>query len=109
GTFSGQPNTTVVAKNQSAIQAAFGIATWPTSQGSIDLGGRVLDAIAIPGHEAQHIALYDRNTGLLLTGDTLYPGFLFIPDWPTYHDSVIRLADFAATRPIAHVLGAHIE
>jgi len=109
GTFTGQPNTTVVAKSQAAIQATFGIATWPTDLGSIDLGGRVLDAVAIPGHEAQHIALYDRNTGLLLTGDTLYPGHLFISNWSQYHDSVIRLAEFAATRPIAHVLGAHVE
>ncbi len=109
GTFSGQPNTTVIAKTQSAIQTAFDITTWPTDPGQIDLGGRAIDALAIPGHEAQHIALYDRNTGLLLTGDTLYPGFLFISNWSQYHDSVIRLADFAATRPIAHVLGAHVE
>jgi glyoxylase-like metal-dependent hydrolase (beta-lactamase superfamily II) len=27
----------------------------------------VLDVLAIPGHQAAHIALYDRNTGLLLT------------------------------------------
>ncbi|HEX5060213.1 MAG TPA: MBL fold metallo-hydrolase [Kofleriaceae bacterium] len=108
-TFSGQANTTVVAKTIAAIQAQFAIATWPTSAGTIDLGGRVLDVLAIPGHEAQHIAIYDRRTGLLFTGDTLYPGLLFINDWATYRTSVSRLAQFAATHPIAHVLGAHIE
>ena len=108
-TFIGQPGVTVVARSISAIQSTFGIATWPTSTGSYDLGGRVLDVLAIPGHETQHIAIYDRTTGLLFTGDTLYPGLLFINDWATYRTSVGRLAQFAAAHPIAHVLGAHIE
>lgn len=109
GSFTGQANTTVVARMQPAIQARFGITTWPTTAGTIDLGGRVLDVLAIPGHEAQHIAIYDRKTGLLFTGDTLYPGLLFINDWATYRTSVARLAQFVATHPIAHVLGAHVE
>lgn len=108
-TFSGQPNTTVVAKSLGAIQSQFGITTWPTSEGTIDLGGRVLDVLAIPGHETQHIAIYDRKTGLLFTGDTLYPGLLFINDWTAYRASVHRLAQFVATHPVSHVLGAHIE
>jgi glyoxylase-like metal-dependent hydrolase (beta-lactamase superfamily II) len=107
--FSGQPGVTIVARNLAAIQAAFGITSWPTSTGSLDLGGRVLDVLAIPGHESQHIAIYDRQTGLLLTGDSLYPGFLFVSDWSTYRTSIARLADFATSRPIAHVLGAHVE
>jgi hydroxyacylglutathione hydrolase len=107
--FVGQPSTTVVALNRTTIQQTFGITTWPTSAGTYELGDRTLDVLAIPGHEAQHIAIYDRQTGLLLTGDTLYPGLLFINDWPTYRTSVSRLAQFAAAHPIAHVLGAHIE
>jgi glyoxylase-like metal-dependent hydrolase (beta-lactamase superfamily II) len=109
GTFTGQPNITVVARTRAAVQAAFGIGTWPTDQGMLDLGGRVLDVLAIPGHEAQHIAIYDRQTGLLLSGDSLYPGLLFINDWTTYRTSMGRLAQFVASHPIAHVLGAHIE
>jgi len=107
--FSGRANTTVVAKTVAAVQAAFGIATWPTDVGSIDLGDRVIDVVPIPGHEATHIALYDRQTGLALTGDTLYPGLLFIDDWTAYRASVARLRSFLATRPVSHVLGAHIE
>lgn len=107
--FSGQPMTTVVARTRAAVQAAFGIATWPTDRGMLDLGGRVLDVLAIPGHQAEHIAIYDRRTGLLLTGDSLYPGMLFVNDWPTYRASISRLADFVETHPIAHVLGAHVE
>jgi glyoxylase-like metal-dependent hydrolase (beta-lactamase superfamily II) len=107
--FIGEPGTTVVAKTRAAVQAAFGITSWPTDQGQLDLGGRVLDVIAIPGHEATHIAIYDRQTGLLLTGDTLYPGLLFISNWTEYRASVHRLVQFVATHPVAHVLGAHIE
>jgi hydroxyacylglutathione hydrolase len=107
--FAGQPMTTVVGGTRAAVQAAFGIATWPTDRGTLDLGGRVLDVLAIPGHEAQHIAIYDRRTGLLLTGDSLYPGLLFVNDWPTYRTSISRLAAFVAAHPIAHVLGAHVE
>jgi glyoxylase-like metal-dependent hydrolase (beta-lactamase superfamily II) len=101
---------TVIGKTVSAVQQAFGIASWPTDQGTFDLGGgRVLDVIAIPGHEQTHIALYDRQTGLLLSGDSLYPGLLFISDWAAYRTSMHRLATFVAAHPIAHVLGAHIE
>lgn len=107
--FTGQPMTTVVGTSRAAVQAAFGITTWPTTVGTLDLGGRVLDVIGIPGHEQAHIAIYDRQTGLLLTGDTLYPGLLFINDWATYRTSIARLAQFVATHPIAHVLGAHVE
>lgn len=105
----GQPRTTVVGTSVASVQAAFGINAWPTDAGELDLGGRVLDALAIPGHEQSHIALYDRETGLLFTGDTLYPGLLFINDWTAYRASVRRLASFVSTHPIAHVLGAHVE
>ncbi|MBA2540993.1 MAG: MBL fold metallo-hydrolase, partial [Deltaproteobacteria bacterium] len=108
-TFSGQPMTTVIGTSVAAVQAAFGIATWPTDIGSIDLGDRVIDVLGIPGHQTSHIALYDRQTGLLLTGDSLYPGFLFISNWNDYRASTARLADFAAAHSIAHVLGAHVE
>lgn len=107
--FAGQPNTTVVANSVAGQQAAFGITTWPDTLGHYDLGGRALDVVAIPGHEQTHIAIYDRQTGLLLTGDSLYPGLLFISDWNTYRASIHRLAQFATGKPIAHVLGAHIE
>ena len=107
--FTGQADITLVANTVAGQQAAFEIASWPGSVGHRDLGGRMLDVLAIPGHEATHIAIYDRQTGLLLTGDSLYPGLLFISDWATYRDSMHRLAQFAATRAISHVMGAHVE
>lgn len=100
-----------VAATPAAVQKAAGIASWPTDIGKLDLGGRVLDVIPIPGHHEASIVLYDRLTGNLLTGDSLYPGRLYVPEGgiPVYAASAQRLADFVATRPIAHVLGTHIE
>ena len=109
GRFRGQPRTTLIGTSLAAVQAAFGINAWPADASELDLGGRVLDVLAIPGHEQTHIALYDRETGLLFTGDTLYPGLLFIDDWAAYRASVRRLATFVSSHPIAHVLGAHVE
>lgn len=107
--FNGQPNTTVVGTSQSSVANFFGISPWPTDQAEYDLGGRVLDILAIPGHHSAHIAVYDRQTGILLTGDTLYPGRLYISQFNTYRTSIQRMVDFLATRPCSWVLGTHIE
>ena len=53
--------------------------------------------------------MYDRRTGVLLTGDTMYPGRLYVADGAAFTKSAHRLVDFTAGKPIAHVLGAHIE
>jgi hydroxyacylglutathione hydrolase len=63
----------------------------------------------LPGHETSHIAAYDANTRILLTGDSRYPGKLTVENWRDYRDSAARLAQFVATHPAALVLGAHIE
>ena len=105
------PAVEFVAATPAAVQKAAGIGSWPTDIGKIDLGGRIIDVIPIPGHNQASIALYDRMTGNLLTGDSLYPGRLYVPeaDVPIYAASAQRLADFVAAHPIAHVLGTHIE
>ena len=73
------------------------------------LGGRTLDIVPIPGHERASIAIYDRRTGILLTGDTMYPGRLYVADGAAFAKSVQRLVTFTKDLPVAHVLGAHIE
>ena len=107
--FEHQPNTRVVGTRPTDVQEFFGIKEWPTQQVPFDLGGRVLDIIPIPGHDAASIAVYDRQTRLLLTGDTVYPGRLYIQDWPAFKASIERLAIFVRTHEVSHVLGAHIE
>ena len=110
--FFGRPNTTIVGTSLSAVTTFFGITHWPTEIVCFDLGGRALEVVPIPGHESRSIAIYDPATAILLTGDSLYPGFLFISgqsNWSTYRASIARLATFALARPISHVLGTHIE
>ncbi|MFL6463307.1 MAG: MBL fold metallo-hydrolase, partial [Bryobacteraceae bacterium] len=87
----------------------YGIAQWPDKTGSVDLGGRVLDAIPIPGHSSVSIALYDRRTAILFSGDSLYPGRLYVRDWADFVQSTRRLVDFTKGRLVAHILGCHIE
>jgi len=100
---------TFVPSEVEATQKFFGITTWPTDIGHINLGGRILDIIPIPGHSKASIAFYDHNTGVLLSGDTLYPGRLYVSDFPAFQASVARLVKFTDGKPIAQILGNHIE
>lgn len=102
------PITFVPAK-VADTQAFFSIHYWPSSIGAIDLGDRVLNIIPIPGHDNVSIALYDHSTGILLTGDSLYPGRVYIPDFPAFQASTERLIAFIEGKPVAHILGNHIE
>jgi glyoxylase-like metal-dependent hydrolase (beta-lactamase superfamily II) len=106
--FDGRPRTTIIAHEVEAVRSALGIPSID-EPGAIDLGGRIIDVLAIPGHEAAHVAFYDRASQILFTGDTLYPGRLYIRDWGAFRASIARLVAFTETRPIKHVIGAHIE
>jgi glyoxylase-like metal-dependent hydrolase (beta-lactamase superfamily II) len=44
----------------------------------IDLGGRVLQVIATPGHTPDSISLWDSANGLLFTGDMYYEGPIYL-------------------------------
>jgi hydroxyacylglutathione hydrolase len=79
------------------------------ARGSVDLGDRVVDVIPIPGHDQASIAFYDRRTGILLPGDSLYPGRLYIHDLGEFERSTERLIRFTQGKPVAHILGCHIE
>lgn len=63
---------------------------------TIDLGGRVLEILTVPGHTPDAIALLDAEAGYLWTGDSFYEGpiWLFAPetDLDQYEASVARMA-----------------
>lgn len=103
------PGVEFIPATVPGVQKAFGIGQWPSQVGRIDLGERVLDVVPIPGHQVAAIALYDRKTGVLLTGDNLYPGRLYVFDWAAFVESTQRLVDFTAQRQVTHILGCHIE
>jgi hydroxyacylglutathione hydrolase len=103
------PSTTVVGLTPEAVETFFGFKNWPDDVRPFDLGDRIVDVIPIPGHEPSSIAIYDRQTGLLFTGDTLYPGRLYISDGAAFARSIQRLVDFTRGKIVAHILGNHIE
>lgn len=107
--FQSWPQSEFVAPTLEAVQAHFGIRNWPEQIVTYDLGGRVLDVIPTPGHARTAVSFYDRQTGVLLTGDSLYPGRLYISDWAEFARSTKRLVDFTAGKVVTHVLGCHIE
>jgi glyoxylase-like metal-dependent hydrolase (beta-lactamase superfamily II) len=73
----------------------FHITEWIHDGKKIDLGGRVLEVISVPGHTPDSIALWDAKNGLLFTGDMYYPGpiFLFRPetDLDAYEASIAKM------------------
>ena len=109
--FADRPDTTVVGLAPADVAAAFGIRDWPREVGRYDLGGRVLQVIPTPGHQAAAIMVLDERTGVLLTGDSLYPGRLYFPinHFDEYRDSLDRVVAATRGRGVTHLLGTHIE
>lgn len=107
--FVNRPGTTVVGRDTASVRTFFGFTRWPADIVTFDLGNRVLDIIPIPGHQPASIAVYDRRTGIMLTGDTFYPGRLYVRDSTAFANSFQRLVDFTQDRPVTHFLGTHIE
>lgn len=108
--FAGREHTVVVGHSVEEVREFFGLgAGWPEHPTSLDLGDRALEVLAIPGHEASSIAVFDPQTGVLLTGDTVYPGRIYVPDYPAFVDSLDRLVRFADRRAVSVLLGGHVE
>jgi hydroxyacylglutathione hydrolase len=109
GQFADRPRTEVIGATRDPAWQYFGFAGQPDKVATIDLGGRVLDCLATPGHHEAAVTYYDRYTRVLFTGDTVYPGRLYVFNWPEFVRSVDRLADWCARHPVSHLLGCHIE
>ncbi len=107
--FKGQPNTTLVGIQKSDVIDFFKFKNWPNDIVDFELGNRTLKLIPIPGHEAASIAVYDISSKLLLTGDTFYPGRLYVNDWSSFKISINRLVEFSNNHEIKYILGNHIE
>ena len=112
--FSDLPPGSVAPIGAAAVAAFFAFEDRPTGVATMDLGDRPIDVIPTPGHLGDHIVLFDRTRGFLLSGDMMLPGRLTVRDWPAFLESTRRLARFAREtaahgRPITHILGGHIE
>jgi glyoxylase-like metal-dependent hydrolase (beta-lactamase superfamily II) len=72
---------------------------------TVDLGGRVLEVIATPGHTPDAICLVDRKNGLLFTGDNYYAGPIWLYRPETDLDAYVRSVErFAALAPELRLL-----
>jgi len=74
---------------------------------SIDLGNRQLEVIHTPGHSPGGIALWERDTSTLFSGDIVYDGPLIEDTYHAnakdYYSSMTRLIDM----PVSVVHGGH--
>ena len=107
--FKNKANTIVVGLKEDDVKSFFKIKNWPLENSRIDLGKRVIEIIPIPGHQTASIAVYDNETKVLLSGDSFYPGRLYIKDWQAFKLSTQRLTDFTNNHKISNILGNHIE
>ena len=107
--FLDRPDTVVVPVDVDSVRSFFGFGDWPSEVARFDLGGRVLEITGCPGHHPASIAVFDPWSGFLVTGDTVYPGRLYVRDYPAFTASMDRLVAFARSRPVTHVMGCHIE
>ena len=75
----------------------------------IDLGDRVFEVLHVPGHSPGSIALWERATGVLFSGDAVYDGPLVDDAYhshpPTYVETLSRLREL----PVNVVHGGHFE
>lgn len=76
---------------------------------TIDLGSRIVEVISIPGHTPDAIGLWDKENGLLWTGDTFYQGAIWLFAKETnlrdYTNSIKRLAEMSSS--LKYLLPAH--
>ncbi|MGI9293624.1 MAG: MBL fold metallo-hydrolase, partial [Pseudomonadales bacterium] len=107
--FEGKSNVTIVNPTSDDVKSFFQFKVWPSEHAILDLGGRKLTVIPTPGHQEDAISIYDPQTEWLLTGDTLYPGYIFVKDWGDYKRSIARLVSFSSSHDVSAIMGAHIE
>src|SRR5438132_468501 len=78
--FASLPSVQIVPIDLEGVRAFYGFTDWPNGIAHLDLGGRTVDVIPTPGHNATHVAFYDNRTAILFSGDFLMPGRLLIDD-----------------------------
>ena len=79
----------------------------------IDLGNRRLEVMYTPGHDDSSIMLIDERNSLLFSGDTWYPGplYVFLEDssLPVYIESMKKAEKVIRGKNIQWIYGSHNE
>ncbi len=107
--FVDRPDTVLVGLTHEEMMAFWGFDAYPDQRIEFDLGGREFIVTGTPGHQGSEIALYDKWTDLLYTGDMFYRGRLYLEDWQAWAASVKRLDALADDYPVSHLVNNHIE
>lgn len=107
--FAGLAKVHVIGFDLESVRRYYKFADWPNGIAQINLGDRIVDVIATPGHNETEVSFYDRTTGLFFSGDFLLPGRLLIDNAAADLASAERVAAFLKDRPVSFVLGGHIE
>ena len=107
--FRNKPGVHLVPPSKKATIDFFQLKGWPNAEAKFDIGQREIIVIPIPGHDEMSIALYDPQTQWLLTGDTVYPGRLYVRDVEAFCSSMARLKNFTIGHPVKYLMGNHIE
>ncbi|MEQ8205875.1 MAG: MBL fold metallo-hydrolase [Woeseia sp.] len=72
----------------------------------IELGGRTLEVVMVPGHAPDALCLLDRENRIIFTGDTFYLASLYThlegSDFETYAKSAAKLASLADAYDLAY-------
>ena len=80
---------------------------------TIDLGGRTLQVMYTPGHNADGICLFDAENGLVFTGDMYYPAELYAynedAELETYAATMRAVAERAEELGIEWIYPGHNE
>lgn len=99
----------VVSTKKEQVMKHFQLQNWPEENAMIALGDRTITLIPTPGHHDDAVSLYDSKTQYLFTGDTFYPGQIFVKEWEDFKQSINKLSLFAEKNYIKGILGGHIE
>ena len=73
----------------------------------VDLGDRHFEVIHTPGHSPGGIALWERATGLLFSGDILYDGPLIEDTYHSDAEAYVRSMERLLALPVRVVHGGH--
>lgn len=73
----------------------------------VDLGDRAFEVIHTPGHSPGGIALYDKKTGVLLSGDIIYDGPLIDDAYHSLVDDYLTSLEALRGLDVAVVHGGH--
>jgi len=106
--FKKRDNTEVVGSSWDEIRKQFGFSE-SNLMSSMELGNRVINVLSVPGHDLTSLAFYDSKTNFLFTGDTFYPGRLYVREWTSFKKSIKRIVHFAEEKNVTQFIGNHIE